>query len=354
MADQTLRAQPVRSSRARRTAFRLLVVSAIVLLLFGVPWWTLFVAGARWPTPVLVIGTFAFAAAVVALLATMVWGHGRRHWDWAAVTATSCWVLSGCSSSGQCCPRCFGWLWGCAASGIRRGRGSSRRGRRGSHRAARVGPFRGDAGTAGQARRRDDSAAWRGLDGLRVAIITDTHYGPLDRAGWSAAMVDRVNELDADVVCHLGDIADGTADVREAQAAPLARVHATHARVYVTGNHEYFSEVLGWLEYMQGIGWETLRNGHIVVERGGDGLVIAGVDDVTARGSGLQGHGADVGAALVGADPTLPVLLLAHQPKQVAHAVAAGSICNSPGTPTAGRSGRSTSSSGSISPSCTA
>jgi len=163
-----------------------------------------------------------------------------------------------------------------------------------------------------------------GLDGLRVAIITDTHYGPLDRADWSAAVVDRVNELDADVVCHLGDIADGTVDMREAQAAPLARVHATRARVYVTGNHEYFSEVEGWLEYMQGIGWETLRNRHIVVERGGDALVIAGVDDETARGSGLDGHGADVDAALVGADPTLPVLLLAHQPKQVARTVAAG------------------------------
>jgi len=138
-----------------------------------------------------------------------------------------------------------------------------------------------------------------GMDGLRVAIITDTHYGPVDRAGWSAAMVERVNELDADVVCHLGDIADGTADVREAQAAPLARVRATHARVYVTGNHEYFSQAEGWLNFMQGIGWETLRNRHVVVERGGDALVIAGVDDVTARGSGLEGHGADVGAALV-------------------------------------------------------
>ena len=163
-----------------------------------------------------------------------------------------------------------------------------------------------------------------GMDGLRVAIITDTHYGPLDRAGWSAATVDRVNELDADVVCHLGDIADGTADMREAQAAPLARVRATHARVYVTGNHEYFSEAEGWLDFMQGIGWETLRNRHIVVERGGDALVIAGVDDVTARGSGLEGHGADVGAALLAADPMLPLLLLAHQPKLVSHAVAAG------------------------------
>jgi predicted MPP superfamily phosphohydrolase len=164
----------------------------------------------------------------------------------------------------------------------------------------------------------------RGLDGLRVAVLTDTHYGPIDRARWSAAVVDRVNELDADVVCHVGDIADGTADVREEQARPLAAVRAKLARVYVTGNHEYYSEVLGWLDYMDSIGWDTLRNRNILVERGGDTLVVAGVDDVTAHGSGVDGHGADLGAALAGVDPALPVLLLAHQPKQVAQAASAG------------------------------
>ena len=61
-----------------------------------------------------------------------------------------------------------------------------------------------------------------------------------------------------------------------------------------------------------------------MVERGGDRLVVAGVDDATARGSGLDGHGADLAAALAGADPDLPVLLLAHQPKQVMAAVDAG------------------------------
>jgi predicted MPP superfamily phosphohydrolase len=96
------------------------------------------------------------------------------------------------------------------------------------------------------------------------------------------------------------------------------------ARVYVTGNHEYFSEAQGWLEYMDRIGWSVLHNRHIVVERGGDRMVIAGVDDATAKGSGLVGHGADLDAALAGAEAGLPIVLLAHQPKQVAHAVAAG------------------------------
>ena len=102
----------------------------------------------------------------------------------------------------------------------------------------------------------------RGLDGLRVAVITDTHYGPIDRSRWSAGVVARVNELDADIVCHVGDIADGTVDVREHQARPLASVRAASARVYVTGNHEYFSEAQGWLDYMEGIGWAALHNRH--------------------------------------------------------------------------------------------
>jgi len=53
-------------------------------------------------------------------------------------------------------------------------------------------------------------------------MITDTHFGPIDRSRWSTAVVDRVNELDADIVCHLGDIADGTVEVRRDQAQPLA------------------------------------------------------------------------------------------------------------------------------------
>jgi predicted MPP superfamily phosphohydrolase len=163
-----------------------------------------------------------------------------------------------------------------------------------------------------------------GLDGLRVAVITDTHYGPIDRTRWSTAVVERVNELDADVVCHVGDIADGTVDLREVQARPLAAVRARLARVYVTGNHEYFSEAQGWLDYINGIGWSALHNRHIVVGRDGDQLVIAGVDDATAQASGVDGHGANLEAALVDTDPTLPVMLLAHQPKQVVKAVTAG------------------------------
>jgi predicted MPP superfamily phosphohydrolase len=93
--------------------------------------------------------------------------------------------------------------------------------------------------------------------------------------------------------------------------------------VYVTGNHEYFSEAQGWIDHMESLGWETLHNRHIVVQRGESRLVLAGVDDAIAKASGLQGHGEDIARALADVDRSLPVVLLAHQPKQVAVAQSA-------------------------------
>ncbi|MGH3643298.1 MAG: metallophosphoesterase [Mycobacterium sp.] len=326
MSDpQSVEVEPAEQTRSRRRWLRLIPVFVITLILVGVPWWTLLAAGTHWPTAVVVVGTLVFAAAFVGLPALMFLGRGGRRPDWAAVTADALlgvvWVLFFWSVLGQLLSLVL--LLSGVADPVRSrvvaaavvvvvlallGWGYSE--------AMRV-----------PRTRHVDVVIPRlggGLDGLRVAMITDTHYGPIDRSRWSAAVKDRVNELDADIVCHVGDIADGTVAVREAQAAPLAAMRGRLARVYVTGNHEYYGEAQSWLDYMAGIGWDVLHNRHLVVERGGDRLVVAGVDDATAMGSGLDGHGADLVAALASADPDLPVLLLAHQPKQVRDAADAG------------------------------
>ncbi|MEW5633182.1 metallophosphoesterase, partial [Streptomyces hydrogenans] len=74
-----------------------------------------------------------------------------------------------------------------------------------------------------------------------------------------------------------------------------------------TGNHEYYSEAQGWVDLMDELGWQPLRNRHLLLENGGDTLVVAGVDDVTAESSGLAGHRAHLAGALNGTDPDLPV-----------------------------------------------
>jgi len=317
------------STRPARRSLRPLVfgltITAILLLLFGLPWYTVVVAGAHWPAVVVVLATFAFGGALVAFPVLMMLGHGRRGRDWAAVTGDTMlgvvWVLFAWSVVGTVV------RLGLAAAGVA-DPARSRLVGGGVLGVALVLLVWGFVEAMRVPRiRRVDVVVDRlgvGLDGLRVVLLTDTHYGPINRARWSSRVIDAVNELGADIVCHTGDIADGSVARRREQAAPLGRVRARLARAYVTGNHEYFGEAQGWLDHMAGLGWESLHNRHLVVERDGARLVVAGVDDRTAASSGSPGHGADQAAALAGADPALPVLLLAHQPKQIDRAVEHG------------------------------
>ncbi|WP_129305430.1 metallophosphoesterase [Streptomyces sp. L2] len=297
------------------------------VLLWAVPCWVLLYGGQHWPPPVTLAGTALFVLGLAGMPLAMTRGHGRRQQDGAAIIGDTLlgasWVLFTWSvllgvvlrlaltaagvGHGQDRARIVTWaVLGVTAVLLAWGYAEARRVprvRRLDVRLPRLGA---------------------GLDGTRVVLITDTHYGPLDRTRWSARVCETVNTLEADLVCHTGDIADGTAERRRAQALPLGTVRATRARVYVTGNHEYYSEAQGWVDLMDELGWEPLRNRHLLLERGGDTLVVAGVDDVTAESSGLAGHRAHLAGALDGADPGLPVLLLAHQPKFVDRAAAAG------------------------------
>ncbi|MEV8515333.1 metallophosphoesterase [Dactylosporangium sp. NPDC051484] len=312
-----------RRSLLRPLAF--VATLAVVLgLLFGVPWWSLVMAGNAWPGVVRVLGTVVFAAALVVFPVTMFLGHGRGV-DWAARTGDTIlgavWIL---------------FVWAVAGDLLRLallagGVGDPVRSRVAAGFTVLVAVGLGVWGYREAMRvprvRRVEVRIPRlgaGLDGLKIVQLTDTHYGPIDRVAWSKGVTEVVNSLEPDIVTHTGDIADGTVAQRTAQAAPLGDVRARLARVYVTGNHEYFGGAQGWLDHMRALGWEPLHNRHIVVERGGDRLVVAGVDDRTAAGAGLEGHRADHALALDGADPDLPVLLLAHQPKQIDAAVAHG------------------------------
>jgi predicted MPP superfamily phosphohydrolase len=314
-------ASPRRRSRAARFG---LIITAVVILLFGVPWATLIWSGNAWPSWFFVLGTVVFGLGALSFPALMFTGHGRGI-DWASRTADTTlgvvWVLFVWSIIGQV----LGLILLAAGLG---GPGRARLVSAVVTVAALVLLAWGyaEAMRVPRVRRIDVTVPrlGRGLDGLRLVLLTDTHYGPINRARWSRGVVDVVNTLDADVVAHTGDIADGEVAQRREQAAPLADVRASLARVYVTGNHEYFSGAQRWVEHMAALGWEALHNRHVEVSRGGDRLVIAGVDDRTAAGSGLPGHHADHEAALQGADPSLPILLLAHQPRQIDGAVAHG------------------------------
>ena len=169
----------------------------------------------------------------------------------------------------------------------------------------------------------------RGLDpalgGLRIVTFSDAHLSATFGGRRFERVVDLVNAQDPDVVAIVGDLVDGGVDELRGEVAPLGDLVSRDGVFFVTGNHEYFVEdTEAWLRHLPTLGVDVLRNERVAVRRGGASFDLAGIDDRTAERSGLPGHGADLDAALDGRDEGTPVVLLAHQPVQVAQARAGG------------------------------
>jgi uncharacterized protein len=301
---------------SRRVVFSIVLIVA-PLLLFGVPWWVVVFSG-DWPVSVTVAGSVLAVVSLLALPVSMRLGHFRPgndvaarigdtllglvwllfSWSVLGLLARIVLMLAGVPGLVRCRSVAIGVLAVVAVLAV-------------------VGHW--EAMRVPRVRTREVSLPrlGAGFDGIRVVVLADTHFGPIDRRSWAAKLVSTVNGLHADVVCHVGDLADGTVAQRRAQVDTLGEVRAKLGKYYITGNHEYFSQAQRWLDHMADLGWTPLHNRHQTLTRAADRLIIAGIDDPAGTGSGLAGHGPDLTAALAGADTGLPVILLAHQPKQI-------------------------------------
>ena len=159
--------------------------------------------------------------------------------------------------------------------------------------------------------------ALRGLPdafaGFRIVQLSDIHVGPTIGRRFIEDLVARTNALQPDLVAITGDLVDGSVADLGALVEPLRELRARHGVYFVTGNHEYFSGADAWIEHLRGLGVTVLRNERVELERDGQRIDLAGIDDPTG-GSFAAGHGPDLARALAGRDPTRPVILLAHQP----------------------------------------
>lgn len=161
------------------------------------------------------------------------------------------------------------------------------------------------------------------LDGYTIVQISDVHVGPTIRRRYIDAIVDRVNAQHADAIAVTGDIVDGTVEKLAEHTAPLGRLAARDGVFFVTGNHEYYSGANEWIAEMKRLGMTVLINRHVVRERGGAALVIAGVPDYTAHFFDPS-HRSDPRLSLVGAPSDAVKVLLAHQPRSAPAAADAG------------------------------
>ncbi|CAA9404580.1 MAG: Putative phosphoesterase [uncultured Ramlibacter sp.] len=162
------------------------------------------------------------------------------------------------------------------------------------------------------------------LQGFTIAQISDLHVGPTIRSGYIQRIVDKVNLLQADAVAITGDLVDGSVAELGPHVAPLAGLRSRHGSFFVTGNHEYYAGAGPWLAEVRRLGIRVLLNEHVVIERAGATLVLAGVSDFMAHHFDAS-HQSDPAAALRGAPAGAGArVLLAHQPRSATAAAQAG------------------------------
>ena len=156
-------------------------------------------------------------------------------------------------------------------------------------------------------------------DGLTVVAISDLHLGTLTGERWLAQLWGQVNDLKPDLVVVVGDLVDGNVRHVETLLPTLKQLRAPLGIWAVTGNHEYYAGLEQSVNLLESAGYGLLRDRWSEVV---PGLVIAGVDDLTAREQFGQTNGA-VERALANR-PAGATLLLSHSPLESDRAAAAG------------------------------
>jgi predicted MPP superfamily phosphohydrolase len=155
--------------------------------------------------------------------------------------------------------------------------------------------------------------------GYVIVQMTDVHIGPTIGRDFLAAVVRETNALAPDLVVITGDLVDGTVDQLRRLVEPLRDLVAKDGVFFVTGNHEYYSGADEWIAHLTTMGIRVLRNERVDIR----GLFdLAGVDDASSAGM-LPHHGQDVARAAQGRSSSRALVLLAHQPKALKHALAA-------------------------------
>jgi predicted MPP superfamily phosphohydrolase len=151
------------------------------------------------------------------------------------------------------------------------------------------------------------------FSGYRIVQFSDLHMGGWLNGKRLRKVVDAVVAQQPDLVVITGDFFTGPVwNARISQAAEelvveLSRLTAEFTTLGVLGNHDYWSNAGKAREALQRCGVIEIGNGLHSLERNGEQLHVAGVDDI------WYGHD-DLDKVLSMLPETGEVILLAHEP----------------------------------------
>jgi hypothetical protein len=147
---------------------------------------------------------------------------------------------------------------------------------------------------------------------LKIVAASDIHLGTVIGRQRFDRIVERIDELNPDVILLPGDIVDEDLApvIRENLGEQLRALSSRYGVFAVTGNHEYIGGVEAAVAYLREHGVTVLRDETYVLP---GGVTIVGRED---RSLVQMAHGKrkELGELLSGVDMTHPIILMDHQP----------------------------------------
>jgi predicted MPP superfamily phosphohydrolase len=152
---------------------------------------------------------------------------------------------------------------------------------------------------------------------LRVVAVSDLHLGMGTARGQLEKYIRMINDQQPDIILIGGDLIDHSiTPVRERRMAQiLSQLHAKSGIYMVPGNHEYISGLEECTSYLRETPIHFLRDSAVRLP---NGLWIIGRDDYSNR---LRKPLPQLTGDL---DAVTPLIVLDHQPVELAQAVEAG------------------------------
>ena len=149
------------------------------------------------------------------------------------------------------------------------------------------------------------------LKQLIVVAMTDIHLGTIVRHSTLENLVEKVNNLNPDLILLPGDIVDEDVStvMEQNMAASLRELKAPYGVFGVTGNHEYFGGVQKSVDYIQKGNVRILQDTTVKIA---NAFYLIGRKDRTGKSFGDKRK--PLNEILDGVDKKLPLILMDHQP----------------------------------------
>ncbi|NLB18457.1 MAG: metallophosphoesterase [Syntrophomonadaceae bacterium] len=161
------------------------------------------------------------------------------------------------------------------------------------------------------------------IEDMKVVMVSDIHLGTIVHNSRLSSMVDTVNSLEPDLVLLPGDIIDENINlfIEQKMSATLLRLAPRFGTYAVLGNHEYIGgHVETTIKHLQEANIIVLRDDKVHIA---DSFYIVGRDEQMRRQFD-QVSRLNMASLLEDVDQTKPIIIMSHQPVDLAEAEAQG------------------------------